>query len=330
MQTFDTDVEYEKNIMSEQGTKTITGDQPAYRMMASGLDLQMGVAAALITTMIWASWLISVKMGVTSNLTTFDLALMRYAVPGLVFLPFLYKSWAKVLNVPKILLVGIVIGAGLPFFFLSSAGMHYAPVSHAGLLIAGSFPLFVTAIAVMVYKESLSRQRLLGLTSIGVGVLTLILLSFFNGDDGVWKGDLFFLAACFCWAVFTICLRVAGLPALAATSILGLVSTALLLCLYALGIVESGMSLVSANVLLGQFIVQAVLVGLLTGFTYGFAINRIGAESTAAIGSLTPVIATLAAIPLLSEPLTVESSFGIMFICFGVLCASGIKIRLKK
>jgi len=314
--------------MSKQGTETISAE-PAYRRMASGLDLQMGVAAAFITTMIWASWLISVKMGVTSNLTTFDLALMRYAIPGLVFLPFLYKAWDKVVKVPKILLAGIILGAGLPFFFLSSAGMHHAPVAHAGLLIAGSFPLFVTAIAVLVYKESLSKQRFIGLMSIGAGVLALIVISFLNGDEGVWKGDLFFLAACFCWAVFTISLRVAGLPALAATAILGLVSTVLLLLLYAMGFVESGINLVSANMLFGQFIVQAVLVGLLTGFTYGFAINRIGAESTAAIGSLTPVIATLAAIPLLSEPLTMASSFGIILICFGVLCASGIKVRLK-
>ncbi|MFT2111199.1 EamA family transporter [Marinomonas sp. 2405UD68-3] len=138
-----------------------------------------------------------------------------------------------------------------------------------------------------------------------------------------------FLAACFCWAVFSICLRVAGLPALTDTAILGLVSTVLLLLFYAFGFVESGMSFVTANMLFGQFIVQAVLVGLLTGFTYGFAINRIGAESTAAIGSLTPVIATLAAIPLLSEPLTMASSLGIILICFGVLCANGIKIRLK-
>ncbi|WP_191602227.1 DMT family transporter [Marinomonas algicola] len=303
--------------------------EPEYRRMASGLDLQLGIAAAFITIMIWASWLISVKVGTSSNLTTFDLAIMRYVAPALVLLPFLYKSWSKVMAVPKRILAGIVLGAGVPFFFLSSAGMQYAPVSHAGLLIPGTFPLFVTAIAVLVYKESLSKQRLIGLLSIGIGVFALVLLSFLKSDQGIWKGDLYFLAASFCWAIFTICLRVAGLPPLAATAALGLVSTALLLLLYAFGVVESGMSLVSSETLAGQFIVQAVMVGLLTGFTYGFAINRIGAESTAAIGSLTPVMATLAAIPLLSESITVESVLGIILICLGVFFASGVKLPFK-
>lgn len=316
--------------MSDQGVEVLSTKssttEPEYRRMATGLDLQLGIAAAFITIMIWASWLISVKMGTASNLTTFDLALMRYVAPALVLLPFLYKSWGKVMAVPKRIMAGIIVGAGLPFFFLSSAGMHHAPVAHAGLLIPGTFPLFVTAIAVLVYKESLSKQRFIGLLSIGVGVFILVLLSFLNNDEGIWKGDLYFLAASLCWAIFTICLRVAGLPPLAATAALGLVSTALLLLLYALGVVESGMSLVSSETLVGQFIVQAVLVGLLTGFTYGFAINRIGAESTAAIGSLTPVMAILAAIPLLSESITLESVIGMILICFGVFCASGVKL----
>ncbi|MCZ2721325.1 DMT family transporter [Marinomonas sp. 15G1-11] len=316
--------------MSDQGGDALVVEAPAYRRMATGSDLQLGIAAAFITIMIWASWLISVKMGVASSLTTFDLALMRYAAPALIFLPFLYRSWEKVRTVPKRILAGMVFGAGLPFFFLSSAGMHHAPVAHAGLLIPGTFPLFVTAIAVLVYKEALSKQRFIGLALIATGVCALVGLSFFNGNQDIWKGDLYFLAASFCWAVFTICLRVAGLPPLAATAILGLVSTVLLLLLYTLGVLESGMRLASIETLTGQFIVQAILVGLLTGFTYGFAINRIGAESTAAIGSLTPVMATLAAIPLLSESITMASALGIVLICLGVFCASGVKLPRKK
>lgn len=299
--------------------------EPAYRKMASGIDLQMGIVAAFVTVCIWASWLVSVKLGTRSDLTTFDLALMRYGLPALVLFPFLWKDRHRVAKVPRRLLLGIVAGAGVPFFFLSGAGMHHAPVAHAGLLVPGSFPLFVTAIAVLVYKEPLSRQRLLGLLSIGCGVGVLLVFSLMDSGSGVWKGDLYFLGASFCWAVFTICLRVAGLPPLAATGLLGLVSTFALLVLLALGIVDSGMSEVPAHVLGWQFFIQAILVGLVTGFSYGFAINRIGAESCAAVGSLTPVLASLAAIPILGESLTSASLGGMALICFGVFCASGIK-----
>ena len=116
--------------------------EPEYRRMASGLDLQLGIAAAFITIMIWASWLISVKVGTSSNLTTFDLAIMRYVAPALVLLPFLYKSWSKVMAVPKRILAGIVLGAGVPFFFFKF-GWHAVCASlSCGVINSGYLSAF--------------------------------------------------------------------------------------------------------------------------------------------------------------------------------------------
>lgn len=298
--------------------------EPKYRNIATGRAFTIGVLAALVTVTIWASWLVSVKMGTRSALTTFDLALMRYGIPAVVLFPFLYRARHLMAQVPKWTLFGIVMGAGVPFFFLSSAGMHYAPVSHAGLLVPGTFPLFVTAIAVLVFKESLSRPRLIGLVSIFIGVMTLLCLSVLSLDGSVWKGDLFFLGASFCWALYTVSLRVAGLPPLAATGLLGLVSTLILITLLLTGTVTSGLGAVSLGVLVWQFVAQALLVGLLTGFTFGFAINSLGAERTAAMGALAPVFASLLAVPLLHEYLGMAAMIGLCFVCFGVVLASGI------
>ena len=51
---------------------------------------QGGVIAALVTIMIWASWLISIKIGAQSSLSTIDLAVLRYALTGLILLPVFY------------------------------------------------------------------------------------------------------------------------------------------------------------------------------------------------------------------------------------------------
>ncbi|MGR0280186.1 DMT family transporter [Marinomonas dokdonensis] len=297
---------------------------PAYRLIASGPALYFGLGAAFITVCIWATWLVSVKLGTQSALTTFDLAIMRYAIPAMALLPFVYQSRQALFTVPKWTLLGIVAGAGVPFFFLSSAGMQYAPVSHAGLLIPGTFPLFVSAIAVLVFKEPISPIRLLGLFAILLGVVTLLVVSLWSLSGEVWKGDLFFIGASFFWAVYTISLRVAGLRPLAATGLLGLVSTLLLLLMLSLGLVSSGMSLVSPSELAWQFCVQALLVGLLTGFSYGYAINSLGAERTAAMGALTPVLAALIAIPLLQESISMGATFGLLFVGTGVVLASGM------
>ncbi|MEP0073446.1 MAG: DMT family transporter [Marinomonas sp.] len=295
-----------------------------YRNVATGKTFQLGLLAAFITVCIWASWLVSVKMGVQSALTSFDLALMRYGLPTLVLLPFLYQSRRRLLAVPAWALLGIVLGAGIPFFFLSSQGMHYAPVSHAGLLIPGTFPLFVTAIAFFVFKEPLSRPRFIGLLAIMLGVLALLVISMWSLKGEVWKGDLLFLGASFFWAVYTISLRVAGLPPLAATGLLSIVSLVALLVMFITGSVTSGIGLVSTDELIWQFVVQAILVGLFAGFSYGYSINLLGAERTAAMGALTPVLAAIMAMPLLQESIGLAAALGLCFVCIGVVLASGI------
>ncbi|KJZ15479.1 hypothetical protein TW85_05100 [Marinomonas sp. S3726] len=287
--------------------------------------------SALVTACIWASWLISVKMGATSSLTMFDLSMMRYGMPALIFAYFTYQARAQIRKVPLHILGGISLGAGVPFFYLASQGMHFAPVSHAGLLIPGTFPLFVTGIAVLIYKEPLSSQRFMGLAAIAIGILTLLAESFFAGSGQVLTGDLYFLGASFCWALFTVSLRVSGLPPLAATGLLGLVSCSLLLLLFAFGLLDSGVfganQTLDMSLIGTQFLIQGIMVGLVTGFSYGFAIRQIGAENTAAIGSLTPVIASVAAYPILAETLSINGVLSMSLICFGVLCASGVKLN---
>lgn len=306
------------------GNEMAVEKAPAYRFIATGPALYLGLAAAFITVCIWATWLVSVKLGAQSALTTFDLAIMRYALPAMVLLPFVYQARQAFMRVPKWTLFGIVAGAGVPFFFLSSAGMQYAPVAHAGLLIPGTFPLFVTAIAVLVFKEPISRVRLFGLMAILLGVVTLLAVSLWSLSGDVWKGDLLFIGASFFWAVYTISLRVAGLRPLAATGLLGIVSTLLLLIMLACGVVSSGMHQVGSGELAWQFFVQALLVGLFTGFSYGYAINSLGAERTAAMGALTPVLASLLALPLLQETIGMAALCGLLFVGTGVVLASGM------
>lgn len=70
---------------------------------------------------------------------------------------------------------------------------------------------------------------------------------------------------------------------------------------------------------------QGIGAGVIGGITYGIAISNLGTEKTAALGSFTPALAVLVAIPLLGEQLTLSTITGVTVIMFGVLFASGIK-----
>ena len=218
-------------------------------------------------------------------------------------------------------------GAGLPFFYLSATGLTYAPASHAGLLILGAYPFFVTLLAVLFYQEKVSRARKIGLSFVCLGVLVLLSLSLLTAPEDTWKGDLLLLAASFFWAVYTVSLRIAGLPPLVSTALMGSVSLIALAFLWATGLASSGLADASWDMLAGQILVQSLLVGLMTGFTYGYAIQKLGAENMAAIGAFTPVLAALIAIPVLGEHLEGYSIAGLIFVSIGVVIASGI---LKK
>lgn len=299
---------------------------PSYRHIAQGIQFQLGVVSALLVVCIWSGWMISVRYSSGSFLQTFDLAMMRYGIPALVLSPFVWKARKQIMLTPKGYLIGMTLGAGIPFFYLCATGLKYAPVVHAGLLIPGTFPIFVTMIAIIFYKEPINPMRLMGLSMILVGVIVLLAPTLLNQQLGVLKGDFMLLGASACWAIYTVSMRVAGLPPLAAAGILCLGSTLMLLPLYVAGILESGISQASSAEVAMQLIIQALGAGLLAGFFYGFAINRLGAENTSAIGSLTPVVAGLAAIPLLGETLSLPAMIGMICICFGVLKASGLKL----
>lgn len=300
---------------------------PAYRIIAQGYAFKLGILSALATVFIWSCFLLSIRAGAVSTLTTFDLAIMRFVLPGLVLLPWVIRDWHLLTSTSPWVLLGICIGAGVPFFYLSSLGASYAPAAHSGLLVPGTFPLFVTAIAVLVFKEPISSQRLIGLLCIGLGVLSLVLMSMLQGTEALWKGDLIFLLAALFWAIYTICLRLAGLPPLAITGVLCLASSLILGLLFVSGQATTGIPETPMMTVMIQFLVQAILVGIVAGFTYGFAINLIGAELSAAIGSLTPVLVSLLAIPLLNETFTIASALGLALVCSGVILASGFSFR---
>ncbi len=300
---------------------------PQYKQYATGWGFKLGLLAAFMCILIWASWLVSMRAGVTNTLTQFDLGLLRYSPPALVLLPILWRGREQIKAVSPILLLGIVCGAGVPFFFLSATGLKYAPASHAGLLILGAYPFFVTLLAVVFYQEKVTRARKIGLSLVCTGVLVLLGLSTLTAAEGTWKGDLLLLAASVFWAIYTVSLRIAGLPPLLSTALMGFVSLLVLIALWGSGLVSSGFSETSWSMIALQFVVQSLLVGLLTGFTYGYAIHKLGAENMAAIGAFTPVLASLIAIPVLGETLEAYSIVGLGLVATGVLIASGI---LKK
>ncbi len=282
----------------------------------------LGLAAALMMVLVWSSYFMSLRIGAASPLTTYEIALFRFAIPGLLLAPLFFKHLAQIRQVPKLYLAGMLVGGGLPFFWLGAMGMQSGQVAEGSTLIPGVAPLFVTGLAVVIYRQPLSKWRLLGLLLIATGVAAFLMDSLLG--DASLRAQGIFLVASFFWALFAIAVRQCGLSPLVAASVVTLPTG---LALVAAGLImqpELGWQQLSSNELLAQMFTQGFGAGLASSFLFAFAISRMGAEVTSAIGSMTPVAASAIALYWLGEVLSENVLLGITLISVGVVLASGI------
>lgn len=286
----------------------------------------LGYLAACTTVLIWSIYFLSLRLGALSPLGSLDITLFRYALLGLLLLPLLVSRRARILAVNPLWLLGMVMGAGVPFFLLSVLGMGLAPVVQGSTLIPGTAPLFVTGLAVLVFRQPLSGWRRLGLGAVLAGVCCLLWQGRSAGSE-LGLGQLLFLLCSLLWALFTISVRQSGLRPLEVAAVVTVPNGALVIGYLLLSQTPLTLSQVPMHEWLSQLLVQGLIVGLGAGFLFGYAIQRLGAEISAAIGSLTPVCATLLAWWWLQESIHPLTGVGLGLVTMGVICASGL---LKK
>ncbi|WLD57199.1 DMT family transporter [Salinispirillum sp. LH 10-3-1] len=304
-----------------------SGTRHVVPIRADSTQRLLGYLAALSTVLIWSGYFLSLRQGALSPLGTLELTLFRFGVPAVILLPLLVKRWAHIRVVNPLWLVGIALGAGLPFFAISAFAMGFAPVAHGSTLIPGTAPLFVTGIAVCFFHQPLSSWRRFGLFIVALGVVCLLWTAWQGQSTTLLIGQALFLVCSLLWALFTISVRQSGLKPLEVAAVVTIPSALLLLLYAAVAQPELSLSTVSTQEWLTQLVVQGIAVGLGAGFLYGFAISRLGAEITSALGSLTPVCATVLALLWLNEAVTVPTMIGLAMVTCGVIAASGLLHR---
>ncbi|WP_322804825.1 DMT family transporter [Vibrio alfacsensis] len=292
--------------------------------------MAMGYAAIITTVLLWSGFFLSLKGGAISALQPADIALTRFLLPALVMLPFVIKHKCRITVIPLRYLVGMVIGCGLPYLLIASTAMQYAPVSHGSALIPGTLPLFVSCIAIVCYQQPLSTIRKLGLTMLLIGIIVFLLSNL--GSQYHWKqlyGHSLLLLGSLMWALFTISARVANLSAHVAAGFVALISLGLLIISISMGWLDSYLAQTPLSewpweTLLGHILLQGIGAGLIASYTFLYAVRTIGAEASAAFGSLTPMVATLLAIPIFNETPNTSTWIALTFITFGGIAASNL------
>jgi drug/metabolite transporter (DMT)-like permease len=280
-----------------------------------------GALFGLAAVSIWAGNIVVAGLGLRSSLTPWDITAIRFAVAGLVLLPFLMRRGLALDRLGWLGVAALVLG-GAPTVMLANAGLLFAPASHAGALFPGVMPLMVAVLAAVILKEAFTPQKNAGFVLIATGVVGIAWGS--GGTIGTTQniGHLFFLGAALAFACYTVAMRRARLDGLHAAAISAVGSMLIYLPPYAT-LAGSGIFDASPGAIALQALVQGLLTAVLSYVAYGLAVGILGASSGAAFAASCPAMTAFMAIPILGEWPSAIEWIAIALISIGVYVVSG-------
>src|SRR5205814_5051362 len=93
-----------------------------------------GSLYGLAAVSIWTAWIVAVRLGIRTSLTSSDIVAIRFGVAGLILLPYLLKKGLAVDRLGWAGLAAIILGGGAPMVLVSYGGLVFAPAAHAASL----------------------------------------------------------------------------------------------------------------------------------------------------------------------------------------------------
>ncbi len=310
----------------------------------------VGLVAAAITVVIWTSFIVIARASVKGTLTPFDIGLARIIGASLVLVPLgvwlvrrdrveavqnaapdsslkgVHASSLFGLS-PLPLRVTAICGVFGSFAYaaLAYSGFTFAPAAHASVLMPGSLPLWTSLLAVPLLGLRITAVRALGLALIVAGDLLVGGASLLHAFDGgqVWKGDVLFMTASLCWAIYSVLTRRYALEPVRATVAITVFAFMTYVPLYGLLLLTHVLhsQLLSAPV--GEVLFQMGFQGLgsvvISGITFNLMVQHYGPVRSTMITALVPGLSALAAVFFLGEPLHWNLMVGLALVTAGIL-----------
>ena len=295
-----------------------------------------GIAAAVVTVAIWTGFIVIGRASAGRTLLPFDIGLLRVLGASAVLLPWGWwltrrrrdTASSSLLGLSPLPLRQTVLAGffgGFIYAVLCYAGFFYAPAAHASALMPGSLPLWTALLAAVVLRDPITPARALGLACIVVGdgvVGGASLLQAFNGGS-VWKGDVIFMSAAFCWSVYSVLARKFGLEAVRATIAITAFAFFTYVPLFTLLTASGVLPTHLASAPWGEIAFQALFQGVgsvvISGITFVQMVRAFGPVKSTMITALVPGLSALGAVLLLGEPLGWNLLAGLALVTAGIL-----------
>ncbi len=297
----------------------------------------VGIAAAVVTVLVWTAFIVIARASAQRTLSPFDIGFCRIVGASMVLLPWGWwlarqqrlagdsAGWLGLSPLGLKVTATAGVFGGLGYAMLAYTGFFFAPAAHASVLMPGSLPLWTALLAAIILRDHITPFRALGLALIVVGDLLVggaSLLRAFDGGE-VWKGDLLFMSAAACWAVYSVLARKFQLDAVRGTIAITVFAFVTYVPAYALlgwlGAVPSRLGVAPVGEIVFQMAFQGLGSVVISGIAFTRMIGYFGPVRTTMITALVPVLSALAAVVFLGEPLSWNLWVGLALVTGGIL-----------
>lgn len=281
-----------------------------------------GYLCALTAIFFWSFNVIYAKY-LADTFTPFEISFVRWVIPGVLFLPFAYRSIvSQRLVLAKhwlIILILALTGLGFQNTFIYYAGRTSDAVDMA--LIAATSPLFLTIFSALVLRTRISLRQVLGILITVGGVLTVILkgnfanLHDFQFNEGFW----WMLASSVIFAVYGVAQKMmpASLPQFPVFTLMICLSSLIFLPLAGYDFVHHEPQHISKiDVLI--LMVLGVFNSGIAYLAWDKALATIGPVKTGTVYYVEPILSTIEAYLILGEQIYSAQILGIVLVLMGI------------
>lgn len=245
------------------------------------------------------------RAGVTTTLTPFDVAALRFMVAGLLVLPFAKAWWPENLPWYAICLISLC-GPGAIYTLYMYFGLSWASAAYGGVFANGSIPIFAVLLGFWLRNKLPKRDQLFAIAIIVLGCGLLGWRGMIGGGQNVALGILLFLSASYILAVYIFCLDFWKVTPKQALLLVNLPNAVFFLPIWYF-LLPSGIEETEWDTILFQAAFQGLGPGYLAVICFTLAALFLGSTMTAVLSAMVPVTAAILAIPVLGEiPNTIE------------------------
>lgn len=266
--------------------------------------LRLGIAVGLAAASIGALYTVFARWGVAQGLAAQDMTVLRFGVAGLLMLPVLWLAWqrdAAGLKRRWRAWLTISLLAGPPFGLLMFGALQWAPSSHAAVLPFTAMSVMGTLLSVWLLGDRLTLRKAAGIAVVVAGLVLLSGVSLGSLTPQALLGDAMFILAGSLWAGFGIVMRRERLDPVLATAVVSVVALLTYVPAYFLWVGPQRLLAAAPGVLAVEVIVQGVIAGAGTLYTYSRMVALLGPSRAAVFPALAPGIAALLAWPVLGH-----------------------------